>query len=74
MILVPMTSMIQRSASVSMHFELPPQLMKSISKSMRSLTYLPIIEEGGIVRLKIMLDEMFFVSEAVFKSLHTWIK
>ena len=34
---------------------------------------LPIIEQGGIVRLKIMLDDMLFVSEAVVQALHTWI-
>ena len=35
---------------------------------------LPTIEQGGIVRLKIILEEMFFLSEAVVQSLHAWIK
>ena len=35
---------------------------------------LPTIEQGGIVRLNIVLDEMFFVSEAVLRSLNTWLK
>ena len=35
---------------------------------------LPIIDQGGIVRLKLMLDGMLFMSEAVFQALNTWIK
>ena len=34
---------------------------------------LPILEQGVIVRLKLMLDYMFFMSEIVIQSLHTWI-
>ena len=32
-----------------------------------------IIEQGVIVHLKLMLEERFFMSKAVLKSLHTWI-
>ena len=35
---------------------------------------LPILEQGVIVRLKIILDEMFFMSEAFFQDLNTWNK
>ena len=35
---------------------------------------MPSIEKGGIVRLNIMIDKMFFVSEAVVQALHTWLK
>ena len=29
---------------------------------------MPIIEKGGIIHLKLMLDEMFFMSEAVVQA------
>ena len=35
---------------------------------------LKILEQGGIVRLKIMIGEMLFMSEAVLQALHTWLK
>ena len=35
---------------------------------------LPILEQGVIVRLKIILDEMFFMSEAFSQDLNTWNK
>ena len=35
---------------------------------------MPIIEQGGIVQLKLMLDDMFFMSEAVVQTLNTWLK
>ena len=35
---------------------------------------LPIIWQGGILRLNIIIDRIFFVSEAVVQALHTWIK
>ena len=35
---------------------------------------LPIIEKGVIVCLKIMLDDTFFMSEAVVHNLHAWIE
>ena len=35
---------------------------------------MPIIEKGGITCLNIMLDEMFFMSEAVVQVLNTWLK
>ena len=35
---------------------------------------LPIVEQGGIVRLNFILDEKLFMSEAVVQALHTWIK
>ena len=35
---------------------------------------LSIIENGGIVCLKLMLDEIFLMSEAFFKALNTSIK
>ena len=34
---------------------------------------LPILEEVGIVRLKLILDKMFFMSEAILQALNTWI-
>ena len=34
---------------------------------------LTIIEQGDIVCLNLMLDNMFFVSEAVVPYLHTWL-
>ena len=34
---------------------------------------LQILDLGGIVRLNIMLDNIFCVSEAVFQALHIWI-
>ena len=34
---------------------------------------LPIIEEFGIVHLKLILDKMFFMSEAILQALNTWI-
>ena len=34
---------------------------------------LSIIDKGGIVRLNLMLDEMLFMSEAVVKTLNTWL-
>ena len=35
---------------------------------------LPILEQGGILRLKLMPDKMLFISEAVVQVLHTWLK
>ena len=35
---------------------------------------MPIIQKGGIICLKIMLDEMFFMSEAVVQALNNWLK
>ena len=35
---------------------------------------LTLIKQGGVVRLKIMLDEMFFMSEAVVTALQGFIK
>ena len=35
---------------------------------------LPIIEHGGIIRLKIILDEIFFMAEAVVQALNTRLK
>ena len=35
---------------------------------------LPIIEQGGILRLRIIIDKMFFMSDAVAQALHTWPK
>ena len=35
---------------------------------------LKIIEQGGIVSLKIMLVDMFFMYEAVVQTLQTWTK
>ena len=35
---------------------------------------MPIIEKGGIICLKIILDEIFFMSEAVVQALNTWLK
>ena len=35
---------------------------------------LPILGKGGIVRFKLMLDDMFFMSEAVVKALNNWLK
>ena len=34
---------------------------------------LPILEEVGIVRLKLILDKRFFMSEAILQALNTWI-
>ena len=34
---------------------------------------LPILEQGGILHLKIILDEILLVSEAVFQALNTWL-
>ena len=34
---------------------------------------LPILGKGGIMRLKIILDDIFFMSEAVIQALNTWI-
>jgi len=38
------------------------------------LSLLPDIEQGGIVRLKLMLDEMFFMSEDVVTALQHWFE
>ena len=35
---------------------------------------LKIIEQGGIVHLKLMLDKRFFMYEAFFQALHTRLK
>ena len=35
---------------------------------------LKIIEQGGILRLKLTLDRILFVSEAVSQALNTWLK
>ena len=35
---------------------------------------MPIIEKGGIICLKIILDEIIFMSEAVVQALNTWLK
>ena len=35
---------------------------------------LKIIERGGIVHLKLMLDKRFFMYEAFFQALHTRLK
>ena len=35
---------------------------------------LPIFEQGVIVYLNIILDKIFFMSEAVVQELHTWLK
>ena len=35
---------------------------------------LPLKEQGGVVRLKLMLDKMFFMSAAVVSALQEWIK
>ena len=37
------------------------------------LDILPIIDQDGIVCLNFIPDEMFFMLETVFQSLHTWI-
>ena len=33
-----------------------------------------ILEQGGIVRLKIIFDDMFFMYEAISQALNTWLK
>ena len=35
---------------------------------------MPIIEKGGIVHLKIILDWMFFMSYTIVKALNNWLK
>ena len=40
----------------------------------KNFDLLPMIEQGGIVCLNIVIDEMFFVSEAVLRALNTWLK
>ena len=35
---------------------------------------MPIIEQDGIVSLKLILDEMFFMYEIIVQTLNTWIK
>ena len=35
---------------------------------------LPVLGQVGTVRLKCVLDEMFFVSEAVVQALNNWLK
>ena len=35
---------------------------------------LPIIEQGDIVRLKLIIGDTLFISEAVFHALNTWLK
>ena len=35
---------------------------------------MPILEQGGIVCLNLVLDYMFFMSEAIAQALKTWHK
>ena len=35
---------------------------------------MPILEQGGIVSLKLILDEMFFMSKAIVQALNAWLK
>ena len=35
---------------------------------------MPIIKQGGIVRLIIVLDYMLFMSEAIVQALNNWLK
>ena len=35
---------------------------------------MPMLEQGGILRLNVVLDYIFFMSEAILQALNTWLK